>query len=129
MHTHDTDDDPDRYQSRDGLTDLIGRLCDDDLPRLAQGSDMSWPVHLDHCFRRLAYDNAVCRHWITVVDRPFTANASIVQLNAAATQAARLKQGGSAYAWRLQERSMLWRDKIDPDECEHVDPADVPNLP
>jgi hypothetical protein len=37
----------------------------------------------NHCYLRIAYDNAVNSKWDTVVNRPFTANANLIQLTRA----------------------------------------------
>jgi hypothetical protein len=37
----------------------------------------------NHCYLRIAYDNAVHSKWDTVVDRPFIANANLIQLTRA----------------------------------------------
>jgi hypothetical protein len=37
----------------------------------------------NHCYLRIAYDNAVDCKWDTVVNRPFTANANLIQLTRA----------------------------------------------
>ena len=37
----------------------------------------------NHCYLRIAYDNAVDNKWDTVVNRPFTANANLIQLTRA----------------------------------------------
>jgi hypothetical protein len=34
----------------------------------------------NHCYLRIAYDNAVDGKWNTVVNRPFTENANLIQL-------------------------------------------------
>ena len=37
----------------------------------------------NHCYLRIAYDNAVYNKWDTVLNRPFTANANLIQLTRA----------------------------------------------
>jgi hypothetical protein len=37
----------------------------------------------NHCYLRIAYDNAVDNKWDTVVDRPFTKNANPIELSIA----------------------------------------------
>ena len=37
----------------------------------------------NHCYLRIAYDNAVDAKWDTVISRPFTAKASLTQVNTA----------------------------------------------
>ena len=37
----------------------------------------------NHCYLRIAYDNTIDAKWDTVINRPFTINANLIQLNKA----------------------------------------------
>jgi len=114
---------------RERLTSTLGTLCDERLPEAAQSSDDSWPVHLDHCFRRLVYDHAVRDKWSDHIDSPFIDNATVPRLRSAVLAGKVAYLSGPGFAWRLQEQSMLWRGEMDGDDAEYVDPAKVPNHP
>lgn len=110
--------------NRDRLVDNLGRICDDELPDMAQTGD--WPVRFDHCFRRLVYDAACDDEWYDHVDGDsFVDDAETEQLVRALEHAARLLYDKESYAWQLQEMSLLWRGEMDADEAEHVDPEVV----
>lgn len=58
-------------------------LYQEHLPALAKAKDpvqKHWPVHLDHCFARIALDNAVGidRPWTAVVKSPAVKNMDVV---------------------------------------------------
>jgi len=112
-----------RYVSR------LTRFCDDVLPEQAQSSDGAWPVWFDHCFRRLVYDAACGREWTDVIDRPFIDNAPFARLQRATCYAVRMHHDGPAYAERLQEKSLLWRGKMAPEEATVIDPDHLQHLP
>ena len=38
---------------------------------------------MNHCYLRIAYDNVVNAKWDTLIDRPFTLNASLNQVSKA----------------------------------------------
>lgn len=113
-----TDGDPLRQRRLDRLAEL----ADEELPAVAQDSDEKWPVHLDHCFRRLAYDCAVDTEWTDKYERPFTDHATTADIGRAVSVLCRLKADGPEYAWFCQEKSLLYRGKLDPDDAEHIDP-------
>jgi hypothetical protein len=111
-------------RDRSDIVDDIARHCDEKLPEAAKGED--WPVYLDHCFRRLAYDNACGTVWYDAVDgESFVESADRAQLQWAANEAIRMWYDGPKYARILQEKSLLWRGEIEPDECEHINPEEV----
>jgi len=108
-------------RERDKIIECIERRCDGRLPTLAKDGD--WPVQLDHCFRRLAYDNACGTVWYDAVDgESFVQAADKAQLQKAASIAARMIHDGPDYARILQEKSLLWRGEIEPEECKYIDP-------
>ena len=51
--------------------------------QLVASAAADWPVSADHCFLRIAYDNAVGARWDTVVTRPAWRHLSLDQLAAA----------------------------------------------
>jgi len=92
---------------RDELCRRIGRLCDDVLPELSTARRL--PVRYDHCFRRIAYDNAVGAEWTDTVRRPFTRHATIDHLEAAYRIAARMVAGDRDTVEQLHNRSLQFR--------------------
>lgn len=110
--------------NRDVVVMELGKACDDALPVLSR--EGGWPVRYDHCFRRLVYDAACGGYWKDHVDGDtFIHDADKDQLVDALKHAARLLHEGSEYAWELQEKSLLWRGEMEPEEAEHVDPEVV----
>jgi hypothetical protein len=65
------------------LVRLIRRRAERTLPARAEADDR-YPVHHDHCFKRIAFDHAVGAQWDTVVERPFYRHAALPQLRRAA---------------------------------------------
>lgn len=111
-------------QERETIIENIERRCDERLPTLAEDGD--WPVTEDHCFRRIAYDNACGGVWYDHVDgESFIRSADKAQLQQAAAEAARMIHDGHIYAHILQEKSLLWRGEIEPGECQYIDPEEV----
>ena len=110
--------------NREATANHIAVLCEDSLPRQAERG--GWPVRFGHCFRRLAYDAACGGHWKDEVDGDtFVESASSTQMADALKEAARMLYYGQEYAWKLQEKSLLWRGEMKPSETEHVDAEEV----
>lgn len=100
-----SDSDP---RERERLARAIDRLAGEVLPERADASDR-YPVRLDHCFKRIAFDLATGTRWDEVVDRPFHANAPLSQLRSA--RALLEVMAGSAAATRaLNAKSLSFRD-------------------
>ena len=93
--------------SRRKLQEEIANLYEYLLPRKAQKTG-DYPVHLDHCFKRLGYDEAVGAEWTTEVRSPFIANAS-TDLLRAVVRHGELMLEDPEYAHVLQNRSMARR--------------------
>lgn len=126
----DTDDttEPTDAERRAHYVERLRDRCDEQLPECATAG--VWPVHFDHCFRRLCYDRAVGGDWREHVDgRPFVEAASLRLVQSAAAHAVRLLYDGPTAAWRYQEMSLLWRGEIEPADCEHIDPTVVLDEP
>lgn len=98
---------------REAWIDRLGRYCDDVLPEQAQSSDDEWPVHFDHCFRRIAYDAALGCQWSERVDPPFIEHASLREIKSATGYAMMMAFSGASYADELQHRSLHYRDRLD----------------
>ena len=79
------------------------------LPKKAQ-DEGGYPVQLDHCFARLAYDAAVGQCWRDVVEPPFYKNATNDILQAAVMHAEEMLREAS-HAEKLQAMSLRWRGK------------------
>lgn len=60
------------------LTQKMHRLSEETLPEKARRTG-DYPVHFDHCFKRIAFDMAVDKKWDEVVNRPFYSNATAAQ--------------------------------------------------
>lgn len=90
-------------------------LYKEHLPQLAKAKDSvqkKWPVHLDHCFARIALDNAVGvdRPWTDRVKSPAVKNMSVEQLEAAIELAERIATG-EADLVELDKQSLEMRGK------------------
>ena len=81
---------------------------------LARAAAEQWPIRADHCFLRIAYDNAVGAKWDTVVRPPAWRNLPLDRLAAAATLLAGIEASGrtaldagnlASLAWRRQAAS------------------------
>jgi hypothetical protein len=108
---------PRRARARDRLE----RAVTVELPGLATFGD-GWPVHRDHCFRRIAYDQAVRARWDDHVGRPFVEEAPTRLLRRAAIVANAMTHDGPREARFLDECSLLRRGELAPADCEHCDP-------
>jgi hypothetical protein len=60
----------------------IDRLAGEVLPRRANATNR-YPLHHDHCFKRVAFDLATGGQWDETIERPFYQNASLPQLRSA----------------------------------------------
>lgn len=107
---------------RERRLNRLERLADRELPRQAQESGEEWPVQLDHCFRRIAYDCAVDTVWTDVYERPFTEHASTADIGRAVAILCRLSADAPEYAWFCQEKSLLYRGELSPEDADHCDP-------
>ena len=77
--------------------------------RLVAAAMPDWPVHADHCFLRIAYDNAAGARWDTVVRPPAWRNLPPDVL----AVAVRLldEMADPATLRRLNDRSLALRGK------------------
>lgn len=75
--------------------------------RLVAAAGSGWPVSADHCFLRIAYDNAVGAKWDTVVRPPAWRNLP----PGALAEALRLLESmhDPATLRRLNDRSLAFR--------------------
>lgn len=64
------------------LVQKIRHMAEQRLPALAEHDDR-YPVCLDHCFKRIAFDQAVGARWDAAVERPFYRHATDRQLRRA----------------------------------------------
>lgn len=65
-----------RAELRAAIDAVVARL-------VARAAVEAWPTRADHCFLRIAYDNAVGAKWDTVVRPPAWRNLPEEQLDAA----------------------------------------------
>ena len=84
------------------------------LPGVAR--ERGYPVHLDHCFKRICMDNAVSGYWREFVKAPFYEHASYLQL-VTALGIARAIFDGQADITELNKRSLRWRGKLNEGEA------------
>lgn len=109
--------------SRQWREDNIKELCFEVLPQ--QAKDEGWPVVFDHCIARVAYDNGCGAKWKDVVDgTPFYEAASDRQLRQAHGVALRMKHCGVEFVRVANEKSLVMRGELDPDECDYYNHHD-----
>lgn len=87
-------------------------LTETTLPGLAH--ERGYPVHLDHCFKRICMDNAVRGYWRDQIAAPFYKNATYLQL-VTALGIARAIVEEKADVSVLNQRSLGWRGKLKED--------------
>jgi len=75
----------------------------------------NWPIHLDHCFKRVVLDNTVNTKWDTEIGRPAIRNMSYSQLKKANKIADTLIQDGRPMVERLNKKSLEYRGEA---RCE-----------
>lgn len=64
---------------REALIGGIKQMANEVLPTLS--AQVNMPVCRNHCFLRIAYDNAVGQKWDQVVAAPFLKHATLQQLS------------------------------------------------
>lgn len=64
---------------REALVGSIKQMANEVLPALSAQVEM--PICRNHCFLRIAYDNAVSQKWDQVVTAPFLKHATLQQLS------------------------------------------------
>ena len=99
----------------ESLQERWTHLYKEHLPQLAKAKDSvqtKWPVHLDHCFARIALDNAVGidRPWTERVKSPAVKNMTLEQFEAAIDLAERIATG-EANLVDLDNQSLELRGK------------------
>ena len=92
----------------DDLRDRYLHLTREALPARAS-EEPGWPVRFDHCFMRIALDNAVGGRWTDTVPKPAYKNLTPEQLERAVGAAERMLDGGPEVARELNARSLRWR--------------------
>jgi hypothetical protein len=95
--------------SRALLASRIEKLAKRVLPAVAK--TMRYPVTEDHCFLRIAYDQAVQGMWYDHVESPFGANATKEQMQRALDTLREMVESATA-AHRFNRQSLAWRDKL-----------------
>lgn len=93
---------------RETLVADIRRLANQVLPPQSTWANM--PVCRNHCFMRIAYDNAVGQKWDMVVKAPFLRNATLQQLSDARAILYRIADDPSA-SHSLNDFSLFCRQK------------------
>jgi hypothetical protein len=89
------------------------RKVHDELP--ARASDAGdWPIREDHCFARVALDNAFGDRWDEhVTGRPAYEHLSADELEAAVAVADAMLDEGRPAVERYNDRSLAWRGEGD----------------
>jgi hypothetical protein len=102
--------------SGDDLSELRAeykRKVNKELPEKAQNRD-GWPIHLDHCFGRVVFDNLFGDEWYSHVDgRPAYKYLTRNELQQAIEIADRMLEDGKPAVEELNENSLRWRGKLD----------------
>lgn len=71
-----------------------------------------WPLRFDHCFQRVALDNAVGGRWYDAVPgHPAIDHVTDAQLAAAVAVAERIEREGVGVLEALDASSLRWRGK------------------
>jgi len=76
---------------------------------VARAGAEGWPITADHCFLRIAYDNAVGARWDSAHARPGWRTLPADRLAAAVAVLAAIDSGGVAELRRLNAASLAWR--------------------
>ncbi len=92
----------------DDLRERYLSLTREALPERA-ASEPGWPVRFDHCFMRIALDNAVGGRWTDVIATPAYKKASEPQLRRAIGLAEQMLSEGPQTAHALNDNSLAWR--------------------
>lgn len=88
--------------------DALRAALDAQVARLvARAAIEAWPIRADHCFLRIAYDNAVGAKWDTMVQPPAWRNLPEEELEAAVAVLETI--GGVPTLRRLNEVSLALR--------------------
>lgn len=94
----------DRDRLHAALNAVVQRL-------IARAATERWPIRADHCFLRIAYDNAVGAKWDTLHAKPAWRSLPETDLAAALTVAERIEQDGLPALNALNAASLAWRGK------------------
>jgi hypothetical protein len=76
---------------------------------VARAAAEAWPIAADHCFLRIAYDDAVQERWDRVCARPAWRHLPPDRLAAALAALERLSSEGLAALRALNAASLAWR--------------------
>lgn len=76
---------------------------------MARATVEGWPIRADHCFLRIAYDNAAGAKWDTVVKPPAWRNLPVDRLAAALSVLDRIEAGGRSRLGPANAASLAWR--------------------
>lgn len=90
---------------RVGLKRGLDRL----VTQLVASAAPDWPVSADHCFLRIAYDNAVGARWDTIVARPAWRHLPLGELAAAIAILERILGEGRPALMTLNAASLDYR--------------------
>lgn len=95
---------PGREPLRAALDAAVARL-------VARAAAERWPIRADHCFLRIAYDNAVGAKWDTVHAPPAWRSLPLDMLAEAVAVAHRIEAGGVPTLRTLNAVSLRLRGK------------------
>lgn len=94
--------DPDRATLRADLDAAVARL-------VARAAAERWPIRADHCFLRIAYDNALGAKWDTIAARPAWATLPPAALATAVALLTRIEVDGRTALDPLNAASLAFR--------------------
>ncbi len=89
---------------RAALTASVARLIE-------RAAAERWPIRADHCFLRIAYDNAVGAKWDMLHAKPAWRSLPERDLAAALEMAGRIEIDGLSALVELNAASLGWRGK------------------
>lgn len=94
----------------EAMREAMRRAIDAVVARLvARAAVEDWPIGTDHCFLRIAYDNAVGAKWDTLHARPAWRTLPLDRLAAARDILAEIEAGGRPVLRPLNAASLAFR--------------------
>lgn len=72
-----------------------------------------WPIHLDHCFKRVVLDDVVKKKWDKEIRRPAIKNMSYMELRKANHTADKMIKKGKPMVEKLNDQSLKYRGELD----------------
>lgn len=90
--------------------EALRAVIDERVARLvARAAVKGWPIRADHCFLRIAYDNAVGAKWDTVVKPPAWRNLPLDRMAAALAVLIEIERSDGVALDADNAASLAWR--------------------